>query len=79
MTWVWRVVINNHLVLVWFFFNAAELMIRIDEEEGDGAVLIFLPGWDDITKVHQSLNELPHARRWRLFCLHSHVPMDQQR
>jgi HrpA-like RNA helicase len=27
----------------------------IHTREGEGAVLVFLPGWDDITKVHEAL------------------------
>lgn len=97
-------------------------MLRIDEEEGPGAILVFLAGWDDISTLHQSLGQMPQARvylccayvcgrgeskacvwsppflshtrfrasllvssaclqasRWRLYPLHSQLPMDQQR
>jgi hypothetical protein len=57
----------------------AELVLRIDEDEGEGAILIFVPGWEDITKLHQALSALPQAGRWKLFPLHSQLPMDQQR
>lgn len=95
--------------------DVTELVLRIDEEEGEGAVLVFLPGWDDISALHQSLGQMPQVRvgrrrgvgrgqatgsrpnkfpssiiiphqtpqrqaaRWRLYPLHSQLPMDQQR
>ena len=55
------------------------MILRIDEEEGEGAVLIFMPGWEEISKLHQSLSARPESRRWKLFPLHSQLPMDQQR
>ncbi|KAM3567419.1 hypothetical protein VYU27_010435, partial [Nannochloropsis oceanica] len=55
------------------------LVRKIDHEEGPGAILIFLPGWEDISKLHESLQRLPQARNWRLYPLHSQLPMDQQR
>ncbi|TFJ80181.1 hypothetical protein NSK_008481 [Nannochloropsis salina CCMP1776] len=55
------------------------LVKKIDAEEGSGAILVFLPGWEDITKVHETLQRLPQSRRWRLYPLHSQLPMDQQR
>jgi hypothetical protein len=90
-----------------------ELILRIDEEEGQGAVLVFLPGWEDISRLHESLSNMrqvgqrrlegrlggregacrsipvssfgslakhtKQASRWRLYPLHSQLPMEQQR
>jgi hypothetical protein len=38
-----------------------ELILRIDEEEGPGAVLVFLPGWGEISDLHQGLSQLPQV------------------
>ncbi|KAL6041650.1 3'-5' RNA helicase ythdc2 [Balamuthia mandrillaris] len=57
------------------------LVSRIHRKEGEGAILIFLPGWDTISLVHKALLEtnlvMPNA--WELHALHSMVPMSQQR
>jgi hypothetical protein len=37
------------------------LVKKIDAEEGSGAILVFLPGWEDITKVHETLQRLPQV------------------
>ena len=54
-------------------------MARIDSSEGEGAILIFLPGWEEISKLHKSLASLPQAWKWKVYPLHSQLPMEQQR
>eukprot|EP00959_Pyramimonas_sp_CCMP1952_P425598 8914790-Pyramimonas_sp.AAC.1 len=50
----------------------------IDKKEGDGAVLIFLPGWEDISKVVDNLKSLG-CSHWLLYPLHGSLPTSQQR
>jgi hypothetical protein len=57
----------------------AALVQHICQHEGDGAILIFLPGWDDISKVHDLLEKLPESRDLKLFPLHGSMPTAQQR
>ena len=45
----------------------------------NGAVLIFLPGWDDISKVHELLAKSPIAPSLLLYPLHGMMPTSQQR
>ena len=46
----------------------------------EGAILIFLPGWDDISKCHDALNELEgSAGSLLLYPLHGGMPTAQQR
>ena len=52
---------------------------HIEHEGGPGAVLIFLPGWDDITKLHDALEKLPESRLWKLYPLHGSMPTSQQK
>jgi ATP-dependent RNA helicase DHX36 len=56
------------------------LILSIHNRDEDGAILVFLPGWDEISKIFDSLKEkrdLSHT--WKLFPLHSMVPTSQQR
>ncbi|OQR88258.1 DEAD/DEAH box RNA helicase [Achlya hypogyna] len=47
---------------------------------GDGAILVFLPGWDDIQDVADALAALPAARRCVVAVLHSRLsPQEQKR
>lgn len=43
------------------------LVQRIHVREREGAVLVFLPGWDDITKVHDGLQSAQTRRGERAF------------
>jgi ATP-dependent RNA helicase DHX36 len=59
-----------------------ELLEHIDDSMGDGAVLVFLPGWDDIVKLNEALTS--HTRfgnraRFRVLPLHSSLPTSSQR
>ena len=51
------------------------------EAEADGAILIFLPGWGDISKLHELLEGVAEERalRLKLYPLHGSMPTAQQR
>ena len=55
------------------------LVRQIDAHEGEGAILIFFPGWGDIVKVYDELKALPEAKRWQLHGLHGQLPTSEQR
>eukprot|EP00966_Prymnesium_polylepis_P131330 3037546-Prymnesium_polylepis.1 len=57
----------------------AALVVAVDATEGDGAVLVFVPGWDDISKVHAALSASGASSRLQLHALHGAVPSAQQR
>ena len=58
----------------------ASLCVVLHAREEDlGAVLIFVPGWSDIQKVHEVLTPLSRDRKWKLFPLHGSLPTSQQR
>lgn len=47
----------------------------------EGSVLVFLPGWDDISKMAHLLSGHPHfgnTRKYKIIQLHSGVPRKQQ-
>ncbi|CAM9373169.1 unnamed protein product, partial [Hapterophycus canaliculatus] len=56
-----------------------DLVRHVHAYEGEGAILIFLSGWEEISAVHDKLEMLPQARAWRLYALHSQMPTSQQR
>lgn len=54
----------------------------ICRNEGNGAILVFLTGWDDITKVHDQIkanNFLGDAGRFLVLPLHGSMPTINQR
>lgn len=54
----------------------------ICRHEGDGAILVFLTGWDDITKVHDKIkanNFLGNAGKFLVLPLHGSMPTINQR
>ncbi|CAG7907561.1 unnamed protein product [Brassica rapa] len=60
-----------------------QLMRKIcgDSEDG-GAILVFLPGWDDINKTRQRLLDSPFfsdCSKFNIICLHSMVPAGEQK
>ena len=55
------------------------LVLAADATEGDGAVLVFVAGWDDITKLHAALSATAAAAHLQLHALHGAVPREQQR
>eukprot|EP01063_Lacrimia_lanifica_P026477 TRINITY_DN3573_c3_g1_i1.p1 TRINITY_DN3573_c3_g1~~TRINITY_DN3573_c3_g1_i1.p1 ORF type:complete len:1288 (+),score=504.95 TRINITY_DN3573_c3_g1_i1:352-3864(+) len=52
-----------------------------DAEERKGSVLIFVPGWQDITDVINALEKMQRAEgfAWRLLPLHSMIPPKDQK
>ncbi len=59
----------------------ASLVGYIDAREGEGAILVFLPGWEDISKVNKLLTEDSKYKlnRCRIYPLHSLMPTANQR
>ena len=60
----------------------ATLVHHIHVNEDDGAILVFLPGWDDISKVHKLLMEdKKYGLRgnFKIFPLHSLMPTVNQK
>ena len=57
------------------------LLEHLDRAQDDGAVLIFLPGWGEITRLHELLEDTVAARSgaWQLHPLHGSLPTAQQR
>ncbi|CDY29644.1 BnaA04g17830D [Brassica napus] len=60
-----------------------QLMRKIcgDSEDG-GAILVFLPGWDDINKTRMRLLDSPifsDGSKFNIICLHSMVPAGEQK
>lgn len=54
----------------------------ICRNEGDGAILVFLTGWDDISKLHdkvKSNNFLGNSSRFLVLPLHGSMPTANQR
>ncbi|CAH2038738.1 unnamed protein product [Thlaspi arvense] len=59
----------------------ALLMKKICSGSKDGAVLVFLPGWEEISKTKESLLSNPYfadSAKFNIICLHSRVPVDEQ-
>lgn len=58
------------------------LLEHIDSRMGEGAVLVFLPGWDDISKMHDACMEnkkFADSSRYLVLPLHSSLPTANQR
>ncbi|KFK31258.1 hypothetical protein AALP_AA6G088900 [Arabis alpina] len=59
-----------------------QLMRKICGDSEDGAILVFLPGWDDINKTRQKLLDNPFfadSTKFDIICLHSMVPAGEQK
>ncbi|KAM1358994.1 hypothetical protein ACFX15_045198 [Malus domestica] len=59
-----------------------QLLKKICNDSKDGAILVFLPGWDDINKTRERLLMNPHFRdssRFLIIALHSMVPSFEQK
>lgn len=62
----------------------ADLIFYICENKPDGAILVFMPGFDKISQLHKTLENpgSPKGQRWRehlrLFPLHSKMPSVEQ-
>eukprot|EP00756_Hemistasia_phaeocysticola_P061432 Hpha_TRINITY_DN4922_c0_g1::TRINITY_DN4922_c0_g1_i1::g.51321::m.51321/K14442/DHX36, RHAU; ATP-dependent RNA helicase DHX36 len=51
---------------------------KIHVSGGEGAVLVFLPGWGEIKEVITLLEQSRHATQYQVLPLHSRVPMKEQ-
>eukprot|EP00252_Welwitschia_mirabilis_P018479 TRINITY_DN4106_c0_g1_i1.p1 TRINITY_DN4106_c0_g1~~TRINITY_DN4106_c0_g1_i1.p1 ORF type:complete len:1010 (-),score=207.73 TRINITY_DN4106_c0_g1_i1:315-3344(-) len=69
-------------------WNGSELDLKLVEaaimhicfNEGDGAILVFLAGWDEISKLYDSLNtKLADREKFWLLPLHGSMPTVNQR
>ncbi|XP_010457807.1 PREDICTED: DExH-box ATP-dependent RNA helicase DExH2-like isoform X2 [Camelina sativa] len=59
-----------------------KLMKKICSDSKDGAILVFLPGWEEIRKTKEKLLENPHfadSGKFSILCLHSRVPAEEQK
>ncbi|XP_022136468.1 DExH-box ATP-dependent RNA helicase DExH6 isoform X2 [Momordica charantia] len=59
-----------------------QLIGKICLDSKEGAILVFLPGWDDISKTRERLSINPlfkDASKFLIICLHSMVPSKEQK
>lgn len=59
-----------------------KLLRRICADSDDGAILVFLPGWDDINRTRERLHESSYFKdssRFIIISLHSMVPSAEQK
>ncbi|KAL6983216.1 DExH-box ATP-dependent RNA helicase DExH6 [Sarracenia purpurea var. burkii] len=59
-----------------------QLLRRICSDSRDGAILVFLPGWDDINKMREKLLISPlfkDSSKYLIISLHSMVPSAEQK
>ncbi|XP_057792860.1 DExH-box ATP-dependent RNA helicase DExH6 isoform X2 [Salvia miltiorrhiza] len=59
-----------------------QLLRRICSDSTDGAVLVFLPGWDDINRTRDKLLSSPYFKdpsKFLVIALHSMVPLVEQK
>ncbi|CAI9754477.1 unnamed protein product [Fraxinus pennsylvanica] len=59
-----------------------QLLRRICTDSKDGAILVFLPGWDDINKTRERLQASPFfkdASKFVIISLHSMIPAMEQK
>lgn len=59
-----------------------KLLRSICNNSEDGAVLVFLPGWDDINRTREKLQSSPYfnnSSKFLIITLHSMVPMVEQK
>uniref|UniRef100_A0A1J3JM66 Putative ATP-dependent RNA helicase YTHDC2 n=1 Tax=Noccaea caerulescens TaxID=107243 RepID=A0A1J3JM66_NOCCA len=60
----------------------AHLLRKICGDSEVGAVLVFLPGWEEISKTKERLLASPYfadSAKFRIICLHSRVPAEEQK
>lgn len=60
----------------------AQILRKICADSKDGAILVFLPGWDDINKTREKLLSSPFfsdASKFFIIALHSMVPSMEQK
>ncbi|KAK6917992.1 Helicase, C-terminal [Dillenia turbinata] len=59
-----------------------QLLRKICVDSKDGAILVFLPGWDDINKTRERLTTDPFFKdssRFVILSLHSMIPSEEQK
>jgi ATP-dependent RNA helicase DHX36 len=57
----------------------AKLTVHIHRTKESGAILVFVPGWDDIARVHKSLSEELSLAEAVIYPLHSLMPSVNQK
>lgn len=58
------------------------LMKKICRDSEAGAVLVFLPGWEEISRTKERLLANPYfadSAKYSIICLHSRVPVEEQK
>ncbi|KAB1218835.1 putative ATP-dependent RNA helicase YTHDC2 [Morella rubra] len=59
-----------------------QLIKKICIDSQDGAILVFLPGWEDINKTREKLIASPFLKdtsKYMIICLHSMIPSTEQK
>ncbi|XP_030929402.1 DExH-box ATP-dependent RNA helicase DExH6 isoform X1 [Quercus lobata] len=59
-----------------------QLIRRICTDSQEGAILVFLPGWEDINKTREKLNAsafFKDTSKFMVLCLHSMIPSVEQK
>lgn len=59
-----------------------QLIRRICTDSQEGAILVFLPGWEDINKTREKLNAssfFKDTSKFMVLCLHSMIPSMEQK
>ncbi|KAL3633801.1 hypothetical protein CASFOL_022563 [Castilleja foliolosa] len=59
-----------------------QLLRRICNDSNDGAILVFLPGWDDINRSREKLlasSFFKNPSKYLILSLHSRVPLTEQK
>ncbi|KAK7491702.1 hypothetical protein BaRGS_00016958 [Batillaria attramentaria] len=55
------------------------LLLKIHTTQPEGAILVFLPGYDDIVSMGKAINECPQFDRCKVFVLHSAMQSSDQK
>ncbi|KAG6661759.1 DExH-box ATP-dependent RNA helicase DExH6-like [Carya illinoinensis] len=59
-----------------------QLIKKICFDSQDGAILVFLPGWEDINRTREKLISMPffkNTSKFMIICLHSMIPSAEQK
>lgn len=54
-------------------------MVEIIHGGGEGGIMIFMPGWSEISNVLERLAKVPFAHELQVHALHSRLPSSEQR
>ena len=64
------------------FYSMIILILQIDQEKKPGAILVFLPGWDEISQIEQMLiddkNPYSLGDHANVIPLHSQININKQ-